>query len=57
MVATDGHRLAVAKVNTPEPCPELSKGIIIPRKGLMEVKKLPMFMKTSASVFIKTCLL
>jgi DNA polymerase-3 subunit beta len=40
MVATDGHRLAVAKVNTPEPCPELSKGIIIPRKGLMEVKKI-----------------
>ena len=32
MVATDGHRLAVAKVNTAEPCPEMTKGIIIPRK-------------------------
>ncbi|PKN81873.1 MAG: DNA polymerase III subunit beta, partial [Deltaproteobacteria bacterium HGW-Deltaproteobacteria-1] len=40
MVATDGHRLAVAKVNTVEPCPEMTKGIIIPRKGLMEVKKI-----------------
>ncbi|KAF0159213.1 MAG: DNA polymerase III subunit beta [Syntrophaceae bacterium] len=40
MVATDGHRLAVAKVNTVEPCPEMTKGIIIPRKGLIEVKKL-----------------
>jgi DNA polymerase-3 subunit beta len=40
MVATDGHRLAVAKAITPEPCPELAKGVIIPRKGLMEVKKI-----------------
>ena len=40
MVATDGHRLALAKVNTAEPCPEMAKGIIIPRKGLMEVKKI-----------------
>ena len=40
MVATDGHRLAVAKALTPDPCPEMTPGIIIPRKGLMEVKKL-----------------
>lgn len=40
MVATDGHRLAVAKVNTPEPGLEMGKGIIIPRKGLMEVRKI-----------------
>ena len=40
MVATDGHRLAVARAITADPCPELAKGIIIPRKGLLEVKKL-----------------
>ncbi|HOQ71753.1 MAG: DNA polymerase III subunit beta [Smithellaceae bacterium] len=40
MVATDGHRLAVARAQTADPCPEMAKGIIIPRKGLMEVKKL-----------------
>ncbi len=40
MVATDGHRLAVARAITVDPCPELAKGIIIPRKGLLEVKKL-----------------
>jgi DNA polymerase-3 subunit beta len=40
MVATDGHRLAVAKVSTADPCPEMTKGMIIPRKGLMEVKKI-----------------
>jgi DNA polymerase III subunit beta len=40
MVATDGHRLAVAKAVTAEPGPEMMKGIIIPRKGLMEIKKL-----------------
>jgi DNA polymerase-3 subunit beta len=40
MVATDGHRLAMAKNITVEPCPEMVKGIIIPRKGLMEVKKI-----------------
>ena len=40
MVATDGHRLAVAKALTADPCPEMTPGIIIPRKGLMEVKKL-----------------
>jgi DNA polymerase-3 subunit beta len=40
MVATDGHRLALAKSDTSEYCQEMSKGIIIPRKGLLEVKKI-----------------
>jgi len=40
MVATDGHRLVLAKGFTSEPSLEISKGIIIPRKGLMEVKKI-----------------
>lgn len=40
MVSTDGHRLAVAKAITAEPGPELARGIIIPRKGLMEIKKI-----------------
>ena len=40
MVATDGHRLALAKGITVERCPDLKKGIIIPRKGLSEVKKI-----------------
>jgi DNA polymerase-3 subunit beta len=40
MVATDGHRLALAKAETMENCPEMDKGIIIPRKGLMEVKRI-----------------
>lgn len=40
MVATDGHRLALAKGTTDEFWPELVKGIIIPRKGLSEVKKI-----------------
>ena len=40
MVATDGHRLALAKGVTIERCPDLAKGIIIPRKGLSEVKKI-----------------
>ena len=40
MVATDGHRLALAKGTTVERCPDLEKGIIIPRKGLSEVKKI-----------------
>jgi DNA polymerase-3 subunit beta len=40
MVATDGHRLAVAKALTADPCPEMTKGVIIPRKGLMEIKKI-----------------
>ncbi len=40
MVATDGHRLALAKCEASEFCQEMAKGIIIPRKGLMEVKKI-----------------
>ncbi len=40
MVATDGHRLALAKCFTSEPSLKIGKGIIIPRKGLMEVKKI-----------------
>lgn len=40
MVATDGHRLALAKSETSEFCQEIVKGIIIPRKGLLEVKKI-----------------
>jgi DNA polymerase-3 subunit beta len=40
MAATDSHRLAVAKTETPDPCPELSKGVIIPRKGLTEIKRI-----------------
>ncbi len=39
MVATDGHRLALAKGQTTDFCEEITKGIIIPRKGLMEIKK------------------
>lgn len=39
MVATDGHRLALAKCGTSEMVPDIGKGIIIPRKGLMEIKK------------------
>ncbi len=40
MVATDGHRLAIAKTIFGEPFLEKGKGIIIPRKGLMEIKKI-----------------
>lgn len=40
MVATDGHRLVLAKGETSDFCEEIAKGIIIPRKGLMEVKKI-----------------
>jgi len=40
MVATDGHRLALAKGYTYEPSLKTGKGVIIPRKGLMEVKKI-----------------
>ncbi|HQI23432.1 MAG TPA: DNA polymerase III subunit beta [Smithella sp.] len=40
MVATDGHRLAMARGFTPEPTLKTVKGIIIPRKGLMEIKKI-----------------
>jgi len=40
MVATDGHRLALGKCEIAEFCQEMSKGVIIPRKGLMEIRKI-----------------
>jgi DNA polymerase-3 subunit beta len=40
MVATDGHRLALAKGLISGPFLKTGKGIIIPRKGLMEIKKI-----------------
>jgi DNA polymerase III subunit beta len=40
MVATDGHRLALAKGEITDFGEELAKGVIIPRKGLMEIKKI-----------------
>lgn len=39
MVATDGHRLSVIERPTPEP-PAMKEGVIIPRKGLIELRKL-----------------
>ena len=41
MIATDGHRLATANVNIGEVAfLQLEKGIIIPRKGLGEIRRL-----------------
>jgi len=41
MIATDGHRLAMANVDTEGiPFLKLEKGIIIPRKGLGEIRRL-----------------
>jgi DNA polymerase-3 subunit beta len=40
MVATDGHRLAMAHVEMEGEFLELEKGIIIPRKGLHEIRRL-----------------
>lgn len=41
MIATDGHRLVVAKESiTSEHLLKAGKGVIIPRKGLMEIKKI-----------------
>lgn len=40
MVATDGHRLAMVDMGIEETFLELEKGIIIPRKGLGEIRKL-----------------
>jgi DNA polymerase III subunit beta len=40
MVATDGHRLALAKSMTSGHVLKSGKGVIIPRKGLMEIKKI-----------------
>ncbi|MCA9552208.1 MAG: DNA polymerase III subunit beta [Myxococcales bacterium] len=39
MVATDGHRLSVIERPTQEP-PAMKEGVIIPRKGLVELRKL-----------------
>jgi DNA polymerase-3 subunit beta len=41
MVATDGHRLAMVSIQPGvESPPELEQGIIIPRKGINEIRKL-----------------
>jgi DNA polymerase-3 subunit beta len=41
MIATDGHRLAMVSVQPGmESSPELEQGIIIPRKGVNEIRKL-----------------
>jgi len=41
MVATDGHRLSMIDKMVQSPnSDELSKGVILPRKGLLEIKKL-----------------
>lgn len=37
MVSTDGHRLT--KLSLPLPGPKLERGIIIPRKGMLEIKR------------------
>ncbi|HET6922645.1 MAG TPA: DNA polymerase III subunit beta [Anaeromyxobacteraceae bacterium] len=39
LVATDGHRLSLAEADSPGDF-KLKKGVIIPRKGLIELKKL-----------------
>lgn len=41
MVATDGHRLALIQNEMELPAiPELQRGVIFPRKGIMELKKI-----------------
>lgn len=41
LVATDGHRLALIQKELPLPeVPELQKGVIFPRKGILELKKI-----------------
>jgi DNA polymerase-3 subunit beta len=40
MVATDGHRLALIDRQLPAPAPDLASGVILPRKGLAELKRL-----------------
>jgi DNA polymerase-3 subunit beta len=40
MVATDGHRLAYVDRNLGTPFEGLEEGVIIPRKGLLELKRL-----------------
>ncbi len=39
-VATDGHRLATIDKSPQAPVPFLEKGIIVPRKGVSEIRKL-----------------
>jgi DNA polymerase-3 subunit beta len=39
-VATDGHRLAKVEKTLPAAVPFLEKGIIVPRKGMSEIRKL-----------------
>ena len=39
-VATDGHRLAKVSKSLPEPVGFLGEGIIVPRKGVAEIRKL-----------------
>ncbi len=40
MVATDGHRLALSRADIADFGEEMTKGVIIPRKGLMEIRKI-----------------
>ncbi|WP_429885339.1 DNA polymerase III subunit beta [Geoalkalibacter halelectricus] len=41
LVATDGHRLTkISCPISPSDCPELAKGVIFPRKGIHELRKL-----------------
>jgi DNA polymerase-3 subunit beta len=40
MVATDGHRLSFVDQEVFKQTPEIKKGIIIPKKGLLELRKL-----------------
>ncbi len=41
MVATDGHRLALTERGLPDPgIADLQKGVIFPRKGIMELRKM-----------------
>lgn len=40
MVATDGHRLALSRRDIADFGEDMTKGVIIPRKGLMEIRKI-----------------
>lgn len=39
-VATDGHRLAKVEKGVPQPIPFLERGILVPRKGMSEIRRL-----------------
>lgn len=39
-VATDGHRLATVERSLPEAAPFLERGVLVPRKGMSEIRKL-----------------